>query len=162
MHESMLQSRAGLVLKQMYDQVTQNKPKTSHTGDPPGATRFKVPKARPGMLTLHHIYCLKLSIPCADSELLLPTHSVCNCSHGYLCMDSAGLCKHPVSISFTCILEHCARCQHTKQACVMSEFSALYCTIVDVGRMCWRVNCLKALLLEKDDVCCLQRCRPAS
>ena len=51
-------------------------------------------------------------------------------------------------------MQHCAKCKHTKQACVLSEFSVLYSTIVDVGHMHWRVNCLKALLLQKDDVRC--------
>ena len=48
-----MQSRSGMMLRQMYEEVVHNKPKTSHVGDPLGGKRPNATKPKPGMSVCH-------------------------------------------------------------------------------------------------------------
>ena len=51
-----MQDRGGMVLRQMFEEVVHNKPKTSHVGDPLGGKRPNAQKPKPGMSTRHAVF----------------------------------------------------------------------------------------------------------
>ena len=44
------------MLRQMFEEVVHNKPKTSHVGDPLGGKRPNAQKPKPGMSTCHTVF----------------------------------------------------------------------------------------------------------
>ena len=71
-----MQSRSGMMLRQMYEEVVHNKPKTSHVGDPLGGKRPNATKPKPGMSSCH----TDIAVVCACMHDATVSANVSPCS----------------------------------------------------------------------------------